>query len=122
VVTICGICAQFAPTAVVFLMFYAPIKFFMNYAGVQSAALQLITPSPMRGRVAAVMWVVYGLIGGTAGPSIVAYFTDHVFHDESKVIHSLSLTYAILAPSACLLFWLGAKPMREAVARSEARS
>jgi MFS family permease len=122
VVTICGICAQFAPTAVVFLMFYAPIKFFMNYAGVQSAALQLITPSSMRGRVAAVMWVIYGLIGGTAGPSIVAYFTDHVFRDESKVINSLSLTYAILAPSACLLFWLGAKHMREAVVRSEARS
>jgi len=45
-----------------------------------------------------------------------------VFRDESKVINSLSLTYAILAPSACLLFWLGAKHMREAVVRSEARS
>jgi MFS family permease len=120
IVAVCAVAAQYAPTAWIFLAFFAPIKFFMNYAGVHSAALQMITPSHMRARVAAVNMVFYGLVGGTGGPSIVAYFTDHVFRDESKVINSLSLTYGVLAPTAALLFWLGAKPMRAAVIRAEA--
>ncbi len=121
IVAISAICAQFAPNFVMYLALFAPIKFLMNYAGVQIAALQLITPTEMRGRVAGIMGVVYSLVGGTIGPSIVAFFTDNVFHDEAKAINSLSLTYAILAPSACILFMIGLKPMRQAVARLHAR-
>jgi MFS family permease len=121
VIALCAILAPFAPGPFVFLAFYAPIKFFMNFAGVQHAALQLITPTALRGRVTAVMMVVYGLIGGIVGPSITAFYTDYVFRDEAKLVYSLSLTLLTVAPVACVLFLIGLKPMREAVIRAEAR-
>jgi len=122
VISLCAIVAPFSPNALIFLALYAPIKFFMNFAAVQHAALQLITPSALRGRVTAVMLVIYGLIGGIAGPSITAFYTDYVFRDEAKLIYSLSLTFLTVAPIACILFIIGLKPMREAVIRAEART
>jgi len=115
---ICGVIAPFAATAVLYLAITAPLKFVMNYGGVQQATLQIVTPAPLRGRVFALVTVASAVLGSTFGPSIVAFFTDVVFHDDAKVGYSLALTNGIFMPLAAVLFWLGMKPMREAVARN----
>ena len=116
IAAVCGALAPFMTTAVLYLAVTAPMKFLMNYGGVQAAALQVITPSHLRGRISAVAGVISSVLGGTFGPSIVAFFTDHVFHDDAKVAFSLGLTNAIFMPLAALMFWLGMKPMRRSVA------
>ncbi len=120
VAAVCGILAPFAATAWLYLAITAPQKFLMNYGGVQAATLQIVTPSALRGRISAVTGVVSSVLGGTFGPSVVAFFTDHVFHDDAKVAYSLALTNLIFLPLAALLFWLGMKPMRAAVDRMNA--
>jgi len=116
----CGIAAPFAATAVLYLLITAPLKFLMNYGGVQSATLQVVTPAALRGRVSALVGMITAMVGSTFGPSAVAFFTDHVFHDDAKVAWSLGLTNAIFMPVAAALFWLGRKPMRDAVRRMTA--
>jgi MFS family permease len=117
---VCGVLAPFAGTAVLYLAITAPLKFVMNYGGVQAATLQVITPGRLRGRISAFAAVVSSVLGGTFGPSVVAFFTDHLFHDDAKVAYSLGLTNLIFMPMAALLFWLGMKPMRAAVDRMNA--
>lgn len=116
-VAVCGIAAPFAPTAWAYLAIMAPWKFLMNYGGVFSAALQVVTPSAIRGRMAALCGIVSSVLGGTFGPSVVAFFTDHVFRDDAKLAYSLGATTAIFVPLAAGLFWLGMRPMREAARR-----
>ena len=113
-----GVLAPFAATAMLYLAITAPLKFLMNYGGVQQATLQVVTPAALRGRLSALVGVVTAVVGSTFGPSIVAFFTDVVFHDDAKVGYSLALTNAIFMPLAAVLFWLGLKPMREAAARN----
>ncbi len=113
----CGIFAPLAATAWLYLAITAPQKFLMNYGGVQAATLQIVTPSALRGRISAITGVVSSVLGGTFGPSVVAFFTDHLFHDDSKVAWSLALTNAIFLPLAAIFFWLGLRPMRAAVDR-----
>ena len=117
VVAACGIAAPFASSAWAYLAIMAPWKFLMNYGGVSSAALQIVTPSAIRGRMAALCGIVSSVLGGTFGPSVVAFFTDHVFHDDAKLAYSLGATTAIFVPLAAGLFWLGMRPMREAAGR-----
>jgi len=112
--------AVLAPTALLYLAFLFPLKMLLNFSGVLGAAIQVATPSRMRGRVSAVTFLIINTIGAMGGPSIVAFFTDHLFHDRNKVIWSLSLTVGIATPLAALLFWIGLKPMREAVQRDRA--
>jgi MFS family permease len=121
IVTISGILGPFAPSALLYLVITAPVKALLNFAGVFSAALQIVTPARLRGRVTALAGVVTGVVGSTFGPSIVAFFTDAVFHDKAKVIWSLALTTAIFIPLAGIIFACGLKPMREAVRRERAR-
>jgi MFS family permease len=110
----------FAPTGLLFLVALAPVKLLFQFTGVSAAAIQVVTPSALRGRVSAVYLLVISLVGITAGPASVAFFTDYVFHDDSKVAWSLAAAFAVLGPSAALLFWLGMKPMRAAVAIADA--
>lgn len=120
IITACGVLAPLAPGAWAYLAIMAPWKFLMNYGGVFSAALQVATPAPIRGRMAAICGTVSAMVGGAAGPSVIAAFTDHVFHDDTAVIRSLALATGIFVPLAGLLFWVGMKPMRRAVEQLEA--
>jgi MFS family permease len=117
IVVISGVAGSFAHNAWFYLAMFAPLKFLLNFGGVSIASLQVVTPSQLRGRVSALTGIITSLVGGTFGPSIVAFFTDHVFRDDSKVIYSMGLTIAIFVPLAGLFFALGMKPMRASVAR-----
>ena len=59
---------------------------------------------------------IYVLVGNASGPSIVAAFTDYLFHDPNKVGWSIALMYALLSPIVILLLALGRRHAREAMA------
>ncbi len=83
-----------------------------------NAALQIITPNPMRGQIRAAYQFVFNVVGFGAGSFCVALFTDHVFHDDGALRHSLASVAAIIGPVAALLTWYGMKPYAACVARS----
>jgi MFS family permease len=120
VLTACGLLAPLAAGPWIYLAVFAPVKALLNFSGVFGAAVQVVTPPRVRGRIFAVSSAFVMTVGTMVGPSAVAAFTDLVFHDKSKVIWSLALTTGIAVPIAGVLFALALKPMREAVARDRA--
>ena len=83
-----------------------------------NAALQIITPNPMRGQIRAAYQFVFNVVGFGGGSFCVALFTDHVFHDDAALRYSLASVAAIIGPVAALLTWYGMKPYAACVARS----
>ena len=78
-----------------------------------AAAIQEITPNQMRGQVAAIFLFFINLTGIGFGPTVVAFFTDMVFHDDNAIRYSLSILVAIGVPLAILILGLGMKSYRK---------
>lgn len=117
IVTLSGCLAPLVPNPWIYLAILGPMKFLMNFGGVFAAALQVATPSRLRGRLTALTSAVTGLVGWTLGPTVIAFLTDNLFHDPSKTIWSIALMTGVFMPIAGLIFVLGLRPMREAVRR-----
>jgi predicted MFS family arabinose efflux permease len=64
--------------------------------GILPAAQQAMTPSRMRGVVAALGVLMVNLIGLGIGPTAIALMTDYTFHDPAKVGRSLSLLLPLM--------------------------
>ncbi len=89
-------------------------------AAPMSAALQLITPNEMRGRVSALYLFIANVLGTGLGPTVIATLTDVVFHDEAKLRYSLALAAAFLWVSAAC-YWYARRHYREAVIAARQR-
>ena len=122
IVTLSGCLAPLATGPLIYLAVLAPMKFLLNFGGVFTAGLQVVTPSRLRGRLTAISTVITGLIGYSVGPSIVPIFTDKLFHDSSRVIWSAALMTGIFVPLAAICFAVALKPMRAAVRAQEANA
>jgi MFS family permease len=83
--------------------------------GAAGAALTEITPNQMRAQVTAIYFFFLNLAGIGLGPTVVALFTDRVFHDDLAVGRSILVVAAIAAPLSILLLWRGLKPFRRCV-------
>ncbi len=92
-----------------------------SVASVGNATLQIVAPSHLRGRLAALYLFISILLGIGLGPSLVAAVTDFVFHDDNMLGASLSLVAIILLPLSAIMFRLGQAPMRVAVDAMHAR-
>ena len=93
----------------------AGFNFFAGFPfGGGYAALQEITPSRMRGQVAAIFTLLVNVIGGL-GPTVVALFTNYVFEDERALPKSLALTAAVAMPFGIAALWSAARHYRRAV-------
>jgi MFS family permease len=113
--------APLMPTPALSLTMLALQGFVISFSiGPQNAALQVITPGEMRGVITALFLFMFNIIGFGLGPSIVAAFTDKVFHDESMLRYSLSTTVAILGPLALITLWSGLRSYGKSVAQSRA--
>jgi hypothetical protein len=88
--------------------------------GPQNAALQVVTPNPMRGQITALFLAVFNLIGFGLGPTFVALLTDQLFGADRFLPYSLALTAALLGPVAAFVIWRGMKPYGESVVRARA--
>ena len=94
------------PTATLAVAWLVIVNFFAAFPwGPASAAAAEIVPPSIRTQGAALYFFVVSLVSGTLGPTAVAFFTDHVFHDPLAVRYSLLivnvlgmlLTIALLA-------------------------
>ena len=83
--------------------------------GISAAALQEATPNALRGRMAAIYYIVTNLLGASLGPVIAALLTQHVFIDPAQVGFSLATLALLGAPLAALLLTLALAPFRAIV-------
>jgi MFS family permease len=90
---------------------------FLSYANV---AVQIISPSHIRGRLAAFVAIPLGLAGGL-GPMLVGGITDFAFKNESKIGLSMAIVFSTMIPGALASLYLCLKPLRAAVIAAEAR-
>lgn len=112
-----GVAAFLMSDSTMFLIGLGLFLLFGNtYIGIASAALQLVTPSRFRGRIASLFLLVLYLIGFGGGASLVALVTEYVFGSPDKLGWALALTIGVLAPLSLISAGLGLKRMREAVA------
>jgi MFS family permease len=95
------------------LALLAPVAFcFAVPTGASIAAVQEVTPPGLRGQVAALYYLVIGLVGLLLGPLSVAVLTDDVFQDPLKIGWSLATVCLIVQPLAIGSLWLAYRHAR----------
>lgn len=87
--------------------------------GVAAAALQMISPNEMRGKVIAVYFFVINMIGLGLGSTVIASFTDFVFMDEMMVGWSMAATAAICLPIQIFILYKALNPYKKLVEKAE---
>jgi MFS family permease len=92
----------------------------VNFLGFGSAAVQLTTPTELRGRMSALFTTcIVALMGTSLGSSVPAWIAKYVIHDEVRLGYSIAATIAICVPIALLGIAFGRKTFREAVIEAE---
>lgn len=79
------------------------------------AALQVVTPGPMRAQISAAWMLCLNVITAMAGPTPVGLIVDHLFGDAMAVGKAVALVNCISVPLAALALWLGARPYADSV-------
>lgn len=98
---------------IIFSMFGA------TWSGVAAAAIQIITPATMRGRVSAVHLIVTNAVGLGLGPLLVALATDYLFADEQAVGKAIALVGCIAVPAGIVLLRSGRRQYLQALGEGE---
>jgi predicted MFS family arabinose efflux permease len=94
--------------------------FFMAYPqGLPAAALQVITPNPLRAQMTAIYFFIGNIIANGLGPTIPALLTDYFFHDPAKLRYSLFIVEVAVLPASMLFLYFGLKPYAASVERAE---
>jgi MFS family permease len=105
------------PTPFLVLLTFAPCLIFVqSYLGLGHAAVQLITPSQLRGRVSAVFNGTVNLIGVVVGPTGIGAVSTYLFADDAKLGQSIALMTGIMSVSGFICLFLAITPYREAQA------
>jgi MFS family permease len=115
--------APFAVTATVVssaqlsLLLFCPLLFFASFPfSPAAAALQIVTPNPMRAQISAVYLFVVNLTGIGLGGTVTALVTDFVFRDDQMLRYSMSWVGGIGALIACAVLWWAAGAFRRSMA------
>jgi len=82
-----------------------------------SAALQLVTPGPLRARASALYLLVINLTGIGIGATAMSMVSDYVLQDEQRIGDGVIMVTAVAAPLAALLIGRALRPYRELAAR-----
>lgn len=90
------------------------------YLGIVHAAMQVICPADLRGRMSAIMLFVMNGLGVTLGPVLVALITDRVFGDANNVGASIATISTLVGTAAAILLFTGLSSYRESYARLSA--
>jgi MFS family permease len=80
--------------------------------------IQVTTPSEYRGRMAALYGIGQHLLAISAGPALVAFFTEEVFGDPKYVGWGIAATTALVTPLAMLVIFFGRRSAERAAALS----
>ncbi|RMF11122.1 MAG: MFS transporter [Alphaproteobacteria bacterium] len=84
---------------------------------VSTSALQLATPSRMRGIASAIYVFAVSVIGLGAAPTVVALITDQIYADEMRVKEALAITCSIASLAATLFLWRSSRHYRLLIGR-----
>jgi MFS family permease len=94
--------------------------FFMAYPqGLPAAALQVITPNPLRAKMTAIYFFIGNLIASGLGPTVPALLNDYVFLDPAHLRYSLFIVEAVVLPASVLFLYFGLQPYAASVERAE---
>jgi MFS family permease len=85
----------------------------------QNAALQIITPAELRGKVTALYLLVYSLVGVAFSPVFYALIEDFILRDESLIRWAIFWPLLIFKPLSLLIACFGLKPYGREVERLE---
>ena len=92
--------------------------FFMAFPqGLPSAALQVMTPNPLRAQMTAIYFFVGNLIANGFGPTIPALLTDYVFKDPAMLRYALAIVIGVVLPLSLIVLYQGFGAYRASVAR-----
>lgn len=89
------------------------------HGGAAGSALQLIAPSHLRARLAALYLLVATLLGLGVGPTAIALITDRVFGDDNALRYSIAIVSAIALPLSAIILSFGLKAFAQSVERAE---
>jgi MFS family permease len=102
----CGIALFFRPSFEAVLWTGGIASFFYSMPTAMAAtALQTVTPARMRGLVTAIYIVAVTIMGLAIAPTLVAFVTDRIFHDEMRVGDSLAIVCTGAALLSGLSLW-----------------
>jgi len=87
--------------------------------GLPAAALQVITPNPLRAQMTALYFLVGNMLALGFGPTLVALVTDYGFRDPQQLRYSMALVSAVVLPLGGLLSYLALGPYRASRERAE---
>ena len=108
------------PTAALAVAWLVAVNFFAAFPwGPAAAAAAEIVPAPIRTQGVALYFFVLNLVSGTLGPTAVAVFTDHVFHDPLALRYSLAIVDVIGMLLTMGLLWLGMPAYRATAQRAQ---
>lgn len=94
--------------------------FFMAYPqGLPAAALQVITPNPLRAQMTAIYFFIGNLIASGLGPTVPALLTDYVFRDPAQLRYALFSVEAVVLPVSMMFLYFGLRPYGASVERAE---
>jgi MFS family permease len=106
------------PTATLSIVLCTAYTFFLYWTNApMNAALQIVTPNQMRGQVTALFLFVFNVIGFGLGPTMVALFTDYLFHSERMLGRSMAVATLALGSLTAVIMWFGVKPYGRAMAK-----
>ncbi len=96
--------------------------FFLAFPqGLPAAALQVMTPNPLRAQMSAIYFFIGSLIASGIGPMLPAMLTDYVFKEPVMLRYSVSIVAGCAALLSLLILSFGLTPYGESVQRAEER-
>jgi MFS family permease len=96
------------------LSFAAATGFFCNtIVGVMAAAIQIVTPSRMRGKISALYILIAAFIGYAFGPTAIAVSTDYIFGYNGAIGYSIALAAFVFPTLGVMILQRGRKPMEQ---------
>jgi hypothetical protein len=102
-------------TVVLFGLYMACIH---STSSMGPAAVQVVSPAHLRGRISAIFVLVTGLIGMALGTFLVGFCTDHVLGNPLVGVSMVMLAVAGLGVAGCFFAW-GCAGVRALVAARE---
>jgi MFS family permease len=94
--------------------------FFMAFPqGLPSAALQIVTPNPLRAQMTAIYFFIGNLVASGLGPTIPALLSDYVFENPAMMRYAIAIVEAIVLPLSLLFLYFGFGAYRASVQRAE---
>ena len=117
----CAVATPLMPTGELALAGLAVTSFLLAFPqGLPAAALQVITPNPLRAQMTALYFLVGNLIAMGFGPTLVALVTDYGFGDPADLRYSMAVVSGTMIPLGTLLAFLSLKPYRASRQRADA--